>query len=147
MTTAAPAREYILGLITTLKLTEKEISSLEDEAAKWAERITLARSVGEAKLLAEAEREAERINGKLARLREEERTLKDEIAAIKRQLPGLNARERSVDPDLLEQELLMALGSIEREAGTERAFRELEDDISAASALEALKAKMKGNAP
>jgi phage shock protein A len=41
---AAAAKEYILGLIATVKLTEKEIHSLEEEAAKWRGRVELARS-------------------------------------------------------------------------------------------------------
>ena len=143
----AEAKEYILGYITTLKLTQKEIHSLEEEAAKWKARIELARSRGADDLRAEAEKEAERINLKLAGLREEERGLKRDIEAMRRQLPGLAARERSIDPDLLEQELLMALGQTEEEAGTERAFRKLEKESSANAALEALKAKLKGDAP
>ena len=144
---AAEAKDYILGFITTLKLIEKEIRSLEDEAAKWKGRAELARSRGAGELAGEADREAEKINLKLAGLREEEQSLKDSIAEMRRQLPGLAARERSIDPDLLEQELLMALGKTEEEAETDRAFKKLEKDSAADAALDALKAKMKGTAP
>jgi phage shock protein A len=137
------SREYIFALITTLKLTEKEICSLENEAAKWKNRTALARSRGIADLLAEAEREAERINTKLAALKEEERSLRDNIETMRRQLPGLAARERSIDPDLLEQELLMALGRDEKESEIDRAFEKLEKESAADAALEALKDKMK----
>jgi len=139
---AAEAKEYIHAFITTLKLTEKEINTLEDEAAKWKGRMELARSKGMEDLAAEAEKEAERINVKLSGLREEELSLKERIDAMRRQLPGLAARERSIDPDLLEQELLMALGKTEEETKTERSFRELEKNNAAESALEALKMKM-----
>ena len=138
------AKEYILNYITTLKLTQKEISSLEEEAVKWKSRIELARSKGAEDILGEAERETEKIGIRLAGLGEEVRDLKDGIEAMKRQLPGLAARERSVDPDLLEQELLMALGQTEEDAATERAFRKLEKENTADAALEALKIKMKG---
>ena len=110
----AEAKEYIFGFITTLKLTEKEIQSLEDEAAKWKSRAELARSKGIDDLLKGAEKEAENISSKLATLREEEFSLKQQIAAIRRQLPGLAARERSIDADLLEQELLMLLEDWEK---------------------------------
>ena len=110
---AASAKEYILGFITTLKLTEKEIHTLEDAATKWKGRIDLARSRGMADLLADAEKEAEKTNVKITGLKEEELALRERIAAMRRQLPGLAARERSIDPDLLEQELLMALGRTE----------------------------------
>ena len=141
---AAGAKEYILGFIATLKLTEKEISSLEEEAAKWKGRADLARSRGMADLLAGAEKETERVNARLYALREEAQALKGGIDSMRWQLPGVAARERSVDPDLLEQELLMELGQTGEEAKTEKAFRELEKDHAADAALEALKARMKG---
>ena len=141
----AEAKEYIFRFIATLKLTEKEINTLEVEAAKWKERVSLACSRGADDLLKGAEKEVERINVKLAGLREEESSLKNQITAMRRQLPGLAARERSIDADLLEQELLIALGLTEEEAETERAFRKLEKDNAADAALDALKAKMKGD--
>jgi hypothetical protein len=140
---AAAAKDYILGLIATVKLTEKEIHSLEGEAVKWRGRVELARSGGKNDLASEAEREAERTEKKLAALRDEEQSLRNQIEAIRRQLPGLAARERSVDPDLLEQELLMALGKTGEEAEADRAFRKLEKDSYAGSALEALKEKLR----
>ena len=134
--------EEILALIATLKLTEKEILALEEDAAKWKDRAELARSRGREELLAEAEKEAERISAKLAELRGEGLSLKNQIDTMRRQLPGLAARVRSIDPDLLEQELLAALGLTGEEAETERAFRKLEKEDSANAALEALKAKL-----
>ena len=144
---AAEVKDYILNVATTLKLTEKEIRTLEDEAEKWKGRMELARSRGMNDLVGEAERESDLINAKLAALREEERSLKNSIADMRRQLPGLAARERSIDPDLLEQELLMAAGLTEEDAKTERAFKKLEKEASADSALDALKAKMKEETP
>ena len=144
---AASAKEYIFGFIATLKLTEKEIFSLEEEAAKWKGRVDLARSRGANELLAEAEKEAERINARLTALRVEAESLKSSIDFMRRQIPGLAARERSIDPDLLEQELLIALGRTEEEAETDRSFRHLEKESAADAALEALKAKLKENKP
>ena len=69
---AAAAKEYILGFITTLKLTEKGIASLEEESAKWKARAALASSQGRDDLLAEAAKESAGIDAKLAALREEE---------------------------------------------------------------------------
>jgi len=139
---AAAAKEYILSLITTIKLTEKEIRSLEEVAIKWKGRVELARSNGKNDLAFEAEKEAEKIEKKIAGLCEEKKFLKNQIEEIRRQLPGLAARERSIDADLLEQELLIALGQTEEEAETERAFKKLEKESEADSALQALKDKL-----
>jgi len=144
---AAEAREYILSFIITLKLTEKEIANHEDMADRWKRRIELARFRGRDELLAEAESEAEKINARLAELRNEKLSLTESIAAMQRQLPGLSARERSIDPDLLEQELLLALGTTGEDDGTESAFRELEKNNRADAALEELKNKLKENTP
>jgi capsule polysaccharide export protein KpsE/RkpR len=68
--------------------------------------------------------------------------LKAQIQRMREQLPGLAARERSVDPDLLEQELRIALGEDlagDDKADLDRRFEAAEAD----AALEALKAKMK----
>ena len=144
---ANEAKDFIMGVITTLKLTEKQIHSLEDEEAKWRSRVDMARSRGMDELEREAGREVEAISTKLAGLREEALSFKNSIAEMRRQLPGLAARERSIDPDLLEQELLMVLGQTEEENETEKAFRKLEKEGEADTALEALKAKMKGDKP
>ena len=139
---AAEAKEYIFGFIATLKLTEKEIQSLQDEAAKWKARAGMARSRGISDLLAEAEKEAEKAAARIGTLEQERSTLQAQVDSMRRQLPGLAARERSVDPDLLEQELLMALGRTAEEAAAEKAFQELEKEDSAEAALQVLKAKM-----
>jgi phage shock protein A len=109
------AKEFILGLISTLKLTEKEIRSLEDEAAKWKGRVELALSKEKNDLAGDAERELQKINTKLEGLREEESSLKGEIDSMRRQLPGIAARERNIDPYLLEQELSMLLEELKAE--------------------------------
>ena len=140
---AAAAKEYIFGFVATLKLTEKEIRTQEEEEAKWKGRVELARSRHMAGLLAEAEKEVERINTRLDDLRAEARVLTERIDSMRRQLPGLAARERSIDPDILEQELLMALGQTVEEVKTDKAFRELEKEHAADAALQALKARMK----
>jgi phage shock protein A len=118
---------------------------LEEEAAKWRGRVELARSGSKDDLASEAEREVQRAEEKLAGLRVEEVSLREQIEDVRRKLPGLAARERSVDPDLLEQKLLMALGKMGEEADTEKAFEKLEKDASADAALQALKEKLKGN--
>ncbi|GHU93441.1 hypothetical protein FACS189479_04820 [Spirochaetia bacterium] len=144
----ADAKEYILQFISTLKLTEKKIHDLEGELARWNSRIELAKSRGAADLALEAENQAEKIRTQQAALTGEAAELKIQIEKMRKQLPGLAARERSIDPDLLEQELLIAAGRMpgeEKQAETDRLFSKLEKDQAAEAALEALKAKIGKN--
>ncbi|MDR2760171.1 MAG: PspA/IM30 family protein [Spirochaetaceae bacterium] len=141
---AAGAKEYIYHYITTLKLTEKKLEEVSGELAKWKGRVELARSGGEEALALEAEKEVRKFEAERDTLTGEIRELTGEITRLRRQLPGLAARERSIDPDLLEQELLMALGyspgETEGEARkTAGEFEKLNVDM----ALEALKARMR----
>jgi phage shock protein A len=139
------AKEYIFHYITTLKLTEKKIQDLEAELSRWNSRIELAKSKGAADLAVEAVGEAEKIKAQQVILTGEAAELKAQIEEMRKQLPGLAARERNIDPDLLEQELLIALGRMpgeEKQAETDRLFQQMEKDSAAEAALEALKTKM-----
>jgi phage shock protein A len=141
----AAAKEYIFNFITTLKLTEKQIADLDEDLAGWQSRIELAKSKARPELAAEAEKELERLTVKRRQLICEAGSLKTQIEEMRRQLPLLAARERSVDPDLLEQELLIAAGRMpgdEEKARNERQLKDLEKDAAADAALSELKAKM-----
>ncbi|MCL2185948.1 MAG: chromosome partitioning protein [Treponema sp.] len=146
--TPADAKEYIFNFMSTLKLTEKQIQNLEDEITKWQSRIDLANSKCNQELAQEAEKEKSRLLEKQITLKAEAENLKQQIEEIRCQLPLLASRERSIDPDLLEQELLMAAGHLpgdEEKVRTERQFKEMEKMQSADTALEELKAKMRGS--
>lgn len=141
------AKAYIAAHLASLKLTEKKRTELEADLAKWTSRVELARSKGAEDLAREAEGAAERIRSDLARLQAEEAELRSQIEVMQRQLPTLRARERSVDPDLLEQELLMATGRLpgeEAAAETDRSLAKLEKESKAEAELAALKAKLAG---
>ncbi|MCL2479291.1 MAG: chromosome partitioning protein [Treponema sp.] len=143
------AKEYILGVLSTLKLTEKEIQALAEEEAKWDRRAALAMDQGMADLQQEAEKERDRIGERRAGLENEAADLEATVKKLKAQLLVLPAKERSVDPDLLEQELLILTGRMpgeEKEAARDRAFDKLEKEASADAALEALKSRM-GKSP
>jgi chromosome segregation ATPase len=136
------AKEYIIRHMAALKLTEKKQEELSREYEKWASRIELAQSKGAQDLALEAQREADRLRVEQDGIEAEIRDLKDQIQRMRNQLPGLAARERSIDPDLLEQELLIDLGYMpgeESKPEIERPYQALETD----AALESLKAKMK----
>ena len=139
------AKEYILNFISTLKLTEKQIRDIDEETAKWQSRTELARSNNRPELAEEAEKELQRLKDRKQQLTAEAEDLKPQIEEMRRQLPLLAARQRSIDPDLLEQELLMAAGYLpgdEEKARSERQFRDMEKEAAADAALAELKAKM-----
>jgi phage shock protein A len=140
---SAGAKEYVFHFITALKLTEKKRAALEAEKEKWRRREELARDRGEEDLAAGARGDAERVEAEIDSLSAEEAELKSQIETMRRQLPLLAARERNVDPDLLEQELNIALGRDLAEdkpprPGLERKFEGMDAD----AALDALKARM-----
>ena len=139
------AKEYIVNFISTLKLTEKQIQDTADEIAKWQQRTELAASRGQTELAQEAEKEVNRFTERKSALTAESELLKKQIEEMRRQIPLLAARQRSIDPDLLEQELLMAAGYLpgdEEKARNERLFRDMEKNQAADAALEELKSKM-----
>jgi len=139
------AKDYIFNFITTLKLTEKNIQNLDEEIAKWQSRIDLAGSKGQTELAQDAQKEKNRLLDKKLTLTAEADQLKQQIEEMRRQLPLLASRERSIDPDLLEQELLMAAGRMpgdEEKVRIERQFAQMEKTQAAETALEELKAKI-----
>jgi phage shock protein A len=145
---AADAKEYIFHFITTLKLTEKKHEELAGEREKWLSRVDLARSKGAEELALAAQGEADKLQAEQDALAAEIDGLKAQIKRMGDQLPGLAARERSVDPDLLEQELLIALGETLGEARGENGKADLDRQFKAAeadAALEALKTKMQSD--
>jgi phage shock protein A len=140
------AKEYIRQHIITLKLTEKARDALAEQNDAWVSRISLAQSTGVADLAGQAQQELDNIRTKYASLGEEIADLKAKIEKMKQQLPGLAARERSIDPDLLQQELLIATGYLpgdDDKAAADQEFRVVEKSAAADAALEALKEKMK----
>jgi phage shock protein A len=142
---AAGARECIFHFISALRLAEKKQEELARELEKWKGRRELARSRGAVDLAAEAEKASARIQAEAEASAAEILELNDQIETMRRQLPGLAARERSVDPDLLEQELLIAAGRSpgdEKQAAAIRELEDLEKETGAQAALEALKLKM-----
>ncbi|MDR1107700.1 MAG: chromosome partitioning protein [Spirochaetaceae bacterium] len=138
---AAGAKEYRYHAAVTLKLTEKKLEAVEGEILKWKGRVALSRSRGEDALAGEAEAMVRQFEAEREALTGEIRDLTGEIEGLRRQLPGLAARERSIDPDILEQELLLALGK----TGAEDARKTDEElkQLPADAALEALKEKMR----
>jgi phage shock protein A len=141
----AAALEYIGGCLSTLKLTEQKITALAADQAKWNGRIKLAGQNGRADLAQQAQAESDRIAAQKTALEAEAAALRSDIDGMKRQLPTLGAYLRSVDPDLLEQELLIARGlnpGDEEAAAADSAFNQMDKEAGVQDALAALKARM-----
>ncbi len=139
------AKAYVAAHITSLSLTRKRIGDLDADVSKWEARVQLARAHGDPALERAAEAELDRIKTARANLAAEAQDLEESVQRMRRALPGTAARERTVDPDLLEQELLIAAGHLpgeEDEVAAERKLDELESAQSVDDALAALKAKM-----
>jgi phage shock protein A len=143
--TLSSAKEYIRGFITTIKLNEKKIAGLETEADTWRRRVELALAQKATDLILEAEHQVMDAESKAETLRSETAELRRQVEKMVRQFPGLAARERSIDPDLLVQELLIAAGlnpGDEERISLERKFADLEKEVAADAALAELKSKL-----
>ena len=141
---AQAAKEYLHGLLSTLKLTERQLQDINSEMTKWSSRIRLAAEKGEAKLAEDAEKELKALEAKWQRLALEADELKGQVEEARKQLPLLAARERSIDPDLLAQELLLACGRLpgdEEKQCVELRLREIEKEAAAEAELSQLKAR------
>jgi phage shock protein A len=144
---AGAAKEYIFHHIAALKLAEKKHGEVLAELDKWEKRRELALNRGAPDLAEEAEKEAGLVRGQAENLAAEITEFKVQIEKMRKEIPALAARERSVDPDLLEQELLMVLGKDwpSSEAAGDKTRPETDQDfktIEADAALEALKTRM-----
>ena len=143
------AREYILGFISTKKLCEKKLAALDLEFDKWKARERLALDKGEEVLAQGAQRQWREVDESRQKLQHEINELGRQIKSMIAQLPGLAARERTIDPDLLEQELLIAAGYMlgdEDKAASDRRFSAMEKEAAGEAALEKLKQKMSESA-
>jgi chromosome segregation ATPase len=138
----AEAREYLFHHITALNLTRKKYDELGAEFDKWQKRVELARTKGAADLASEAEAEAGRVKNSMDTLGAEIEELQGTVEKIRRNIPGAAARERSIDPDLLEQELRISLGENPGDEPLPGAQNKKFETLEADSALEALKEKM-----
>ncbi|PKL05634.1 MAG: hypothetical protein CVV53_08475, partial [Spirochaetae bacterium HGW-Spirochaetae-9] len=109
-----------------------------------ASRVNLAESRGMAELAAAATTQLSGLNARLGAIQAAKVELERDAARIKEALPGIKARQRSIDPDRLQAELAMMTGEAldPEKARLERELKTLVDDPSADDPLAALKKKM-----
>ncbi|MDR0785267.1 MAG: chromosome partitioning protein [Treponema sp.] len=142
---ASETKAYIADVLTSLKLTEKQREELASTAAIWESRVGLSRSKGDHALATAAQQEADVLKAKIAGLDAEIAVLRSEISSAKQGLTAVASRERSVDPDILQQELLIAAGRLpgdEDKVVMEQNLNDTANRESASAALAQLKAKM-----
>ncbi|MDR0643976.1 MAG: chromosome partitioning protein [Treponema sp.] len=138
-------KAYIAGVLTSLKLTEKQREELASALKTWENRVGIARSKGEEALADAAQREADAVKAKITGLDAEIAVLKAEIDNAKRESLTAASRKRSIDPDILQQELLIVAGHLpgdEDKVVMEQNLNDMAKKDSAESALAQLKAKM-----
>lgn len=128
------AKAYIIAHITDLNLLKKRIEEMRADLDSWKSRAALASSRGIADLSAAAEAQAAKLAEALAPLLSEAEALKRDIETMKSQVPGLAARMRSVDPDLLLANLQMVTGESDdpERAGLEKGIKDAQADQSLA---------------
>lgn len=121
------ARELLFACTTDLKRHEKDSAALEAERATWVSRVSLAESRGLADLVAGAKARVGEIEARMADIESSATEIRADIARIRDALPGIRAKERSIDPDRLLAELQMMTGeALGGGAPLDREFEALE---------------------
>lgn len=143
------AMDLLFAYTTDIKRHEKDMEALKKDAALWASRVSLAESRGMAELAAGAKAQLAGLEARLSEIQASRAELERDAARIKEALPGIKARQRSIDPDQLQAELAMMTGEAldPEKARLERELKTLvdspsTDNPSAEDPLAALKRKM-----
>ena len=140
----ASAQETLLAYATDIKTHEKDIESSKRDLALWKSRVALAESKGLADLAEAAKKQVAMIEEKLSRIEASRAELAADMQRIKEALPSIKAKERSIDPDLLQAQLSMMTGeALDPDAAKlDKELSALDSAPKADSALDALKRKM-----
>jgi len=104
------ARELLFAYTTDIKRHDKDIEALKKDVALWTSRVSLAESRGMAELAAGAREQLGQLEGRLSEIATSRAELERDAARIKEAMPGMKAKQRSIDPDQLQAELSMMTG-------------------------------------
>ena len=136
----AAARNYVLGYLTTLRVTRNRRRELEAAKRTWEGRIERAEAAAEPKLHAAATAELARVQSQLDRLLAEERELVTQVEVLGGQLRLVLTRANlTVDAEQLLAQLQALVG--ERDELAED-LGQIDSEQRAAAELEALKRRM-----
>ncbi len=140
------AKGMMLAFATDAKRIEKEISALCGEEAQWASRVKLAQDRGLAELAQAAAARQTELAGKIQALGLERSSMLRDLELLRNYMPGIAAKERSVDPDRLLAEMQMVTGDLlhPEAAAAEAEIKTLENRAGVEDALASLKRKMGG---
>lgn len=138
------AKRLMYAYATDAKRLAKEIESARAELELWRNRTKLAQSKGIDSLVTGAEKMVAEIEGKIASMESERVSMMKEAEQLRQEMPVIEGRVRSIDPDLLLADLQMTTGeAMEPEkVAAEAAMRKLETGTIVEDALTALKRKM-----
>ena len=136
----AAARNYVLGYLTTLRVTRNRRRELEAAKRTWEGRIERAEAAAEPKLHAAATAELARVQSQLDRLLAEERELVTQVEVLGGQLRLVLTRANlTVDAEQLLAQLQALVG--ERDELAED-LGQIDSEQRAAAELEALKRRV-----
>ena len=136
----AAARNYVLGYLTTLRVTRNRRRELEAAKRTWEGRIERAEAAAEPKLHAAATAELARVQSQLDRLLAEERELVTQVEVLGGQLRVVLTRANlTVDAEQLLAQLQALVG--ERDELAED-LGQIDSEQRAAAELEALKRRL-----
>lgn len=142
------AKAYMMDFATNARLLRKDLAALDLEIGTWTKRITLAEGKGMAELAGAARTRLAELEAKRATLAAEAAEVEAKVARIREKLPGIAARERSIDADRLLAELQLMAGTLldDGKPDLEESMRKLETESAVDSALAALKGGASGGA-
>ncbi|HCO49643.1 MAG TPA: hypothetical protein DIT55_09590, partial [Spirochaetaceae bacterium] len=93
------AMDLLFAYTTDIKRHEKDIEALKKDAALWASRVSLAEARNLPELAAGAKTQLSGLEARLSGIQASKAELERDAARIKEVLPGIKAKERSIDPD------------------------------------------------
>ena len=107
------AKGYVLSLATHLKQTEAALKGAEVELRLWEERLARADQLQQPDLRVEAEKKREGIAERKANLEREVQDFRLGVEKIKKQLLLLPLTQRSVNTDVLQENLAKLGGTLD----------------------------------
>lgn len=117
-------KQYVIGIITTLKQVRKKKEEVRREFELWESRVKLARDNSRPDLAAQAADQRDRARSDYQNLKNEEESIFQELRSAKAELESLRIAETmTVDTDRLLAQLEMIVGKPDE---TKKAFQELE---------------------